>query len=90
MDAGRLFRIALGAALGGMLLFSLFESATCLCSDDDDCCGPCMLCLCTQAIETPDAAGPAMLPDAAPESFLAAPDRFASLSCRPPTPPPRA
>ena len=76
--------------LSGLLMFSLFESATCLCSDDDDCCGPCMLCLCTQALETPDPAVPATLPNTVVASLPAKLNLFVSLSFRPPTPPPRA
>lgn len=76
--------------VGALLLFSLFESATCLCSDADDCCGPCMLCLCTQAIESPDATRAAASPDVAPVIVPAVPASFVSLTFRPPTPPPRA
>jgi hypothetical protein len=83
-------RALMNAFLGGLLLFAFFESATCLCSDDDDCCGPCMLCLCTHAIETCDAVSPAALPDAALALLPAELNLFLSLTFRPPTPPPRA
>lgn len=83
-------RIILSAALSTLLLSALFESATCLCSDDADCCGPCMLCLCTQALETPDAVGAVNQPVSVPVMPVIEQDQFVSLTFRPPTPPPRA
>ncbi|MBI5395740.1 MAG: hypothetical protein HZA91_10625 [Verrucomicrobia bacterium] len=83
-------RALMNVFLGGLLAFSLFESATCLCSDDDDCCGPCMLCLCTQAIESPDAAGAVVQVGPATTLLPVELNQFVSFSFRPPTPPPRA
>ncbi len=83
-------RTILSAALNALLLSALFESASCLCSDNDVCGGPSVLCLCTQALETPDAVGTASQPAPVPPMPVIEQDRFVSLTFSPPTPPPRA
>ena len=90
MVASRSLRIIMVAVCGGLLLSAFFGSATCLCSDDADCCGPSMLCLCTQALEMPDAVSAVSHPDPAPLMLATRQDRYDSLTFRPPTPPPPA
>lgn len=90
MVASRLLRIIMAAVCGGLLLSAFFESATCLCSDDADCCGPCMLCLCTQALETPDVVRTLSRPATAHLMLAIRQDRYDSLTFCPPTPPPLA
>ena len=90
MRFGNAIRILLSATLSALLLSALFESATCLCSDNDVCSGACTACLCTQALEMPDAVGAVSLPAPVLPIPVIEPVRFVSLTFRPPIPPPRA
>lgn len=89
MHRSRSIRASLIAVLGVLFLFAAFEPVMAHCGGDDAD-GACCMCLCTQALDTPDPASKTDLPKLILEAARLEVTSFQSLTFPPPSPPPWA
>ncbi|MCX6909370.1 MAG: hypothetical protein NTY01_15195 [Verrucomicrobia bacterium] len=89
MACGNFIRVLMASVLGALFAFAAFEPVVAHCTDDDDD-GAMCYCLCTQALDAPEAVPTVGSPILTVAALSPEPDGFISLSFRPPTPPPRA